>query len=88
MRRDILEVLKKNKNQFISGEELSNTLGVTRTSIWKHINGLKEEGYKIESISRKGYKLLQEPDTLLSDDLVIELKDSLFGNNIYCFDSL
>lgn len=88
MKKEILEILKNNKNNFISGEELSNRLDVTRTSIWKHINNLKKEGYIIESISRKGYKLLEEPDILTEEELIIELKDSKFGNNIHYFKTI
>jgi len=88
LKRDVLEVLKKNKNSFISGEQLSNQLGVTRTSIWKYINSLKQEGYKIESISRKGYKLIEEPDTLSKDELLIELDQNKLGDSIYYFKSI
>ncbi|WIF95647.1 biotin--[acetyl-CoA-carboxylase] ligase [Caminicella sporogenes] len=88
MKKEILEILKNNKNSFISGEELSHKLGVTRTSIWKYINILKGEGYKIESISRKGYKLIEEPDILSRDELLIELKFSKFINDIYYFDTI
>ncbi|SKC92874.1 biotin--[acetyl-CoA-carboxylase] ligase [Maledivibacter halophilus] len=88
MKKEVLEVLKKNKNNFISGEQLSNRLGVTRTSIWKQINILKEEGYKIESISRKGYKLIEEPDILSRDDLLIELQNNKLGNDIYYFKTI
>lgn len=83
MKRDVLEVLKKNKNSFISGEQLSNQLGVSRTSIWKYINALKQEGYKIDSIPRKGYKLIEEPDTLSKDELLIELEENRLGDSIY-----
>ncbi|SHJ89378.1 biotin--[acetyl-CoA-carboxylase] ligase [Paramaledivibacter caminithermalis] len=88
MKKKILEVLKKNKNNFISGEQLSNQLGVTRTSIWKHVNALKEEGYEIESISRKGYKLIKEPDILSRDELLIELESDRLGNDIHCFKTI
>jgi BirA family biotin operon repressor/biotin-[acetyl-CoA-carboxylase] ligase len=88
LKKKILEVLKENRDKFISGEELSNSLGVTRTSIWKYINGLKAEGYEIESIPRKGYRLIEEPDILSKDDLLIELKSSRFAKDIYCFDKI
>lgn len=88
MKRKILEVLKKNRNKFISGEHLSNQLGVTRTSIWKHINSLKKQGYKIESISRKGYKLLEAPDILSREELLIELESSRLGNSIHTFETV
>ena len=88
MKKEVLEVLKSNKNKFISGEQLSNRLGVTRTSIWKYVNILKKEGYRIESISRKGYKLIEEPDILSKDELLIELKEEKLGNNIYYFETI
>lgn len=88
MKKAILEVLKKNKNFFVSGEELSNALGVTRTAVWKYINKLKKEGYKIESVSRKGYKLLEEPDILSTEELMIELENSKLGNQIHYFETI
>lgn len=88
MKKKVLEILKKNRYEFISGEELSNKLGVTRTSIWKYIKGLKEEGYEIESISRRGYKLISEPDILSKDELLIELESSKLATDIYCFGSI
>jgi len=88
LKREVLEVLKKNKNEFISGEQLSNQLGVTRTSIWKYINALKQEGYRIESVSRKGYKLIEEPDILSEDELLIELEKNKLGSSIYHFESI
>jgi BirA family biotin operon repressor/biotin-[acetyl-CoA-carboxylase] ligase len=49
---------------YLSGEMLSRQLGVSRVSIWKHIRGLKEDGYVIEA-SARGYKLVSSPDLLL-----------------------
>jgi BirA family biotin operon repressor/biotin-[acetyl-CoA-carboxylase] ligase len=45
----------------LSGESLSNILGVSRVSVWKHIRKLQEAGYAIEATSQ-GYRLLEEPD--------------------------
>lgn len=88
MKRKVLEALKKNKETFISGEELSRKIGVTRTAVWKHIKQLKEEGYEIESVSRKGYRLLKEPDTLDPNALVIEVGSNCIGKYIHHFDSI
>jgi BirA family biotin operon repressor/biotin-[acetyl-CoA-carboxylase] ligase len=49
---------------YLSGETLSQQLGISRVSIWKHIRSLKEDGYVIEA-SPKGYRLLSSPDLLL-----------------------
>ncbi|MCT4604587.1 MAG: biotin--[acetyl-CoA-carboxylase] ligase [Marinisporobacter sp.] len=88
MKRAVLEALKKNKDHFISGEELSKKIGVTRTAVWKHIKQLKEEGYEIESVSRKGYRLTKEPDTLDANALEIEIGSKHIGSNIHHFESI
>ena len=51
---ELLQLLRASE-QFLSGEELSRKLGVTRTAIWKKIEQLRTEGYEIESITRKGF---------------------------------
>ena len=53
MKDKIIKIILNNKNNFISGEELSNKLGISRAAIWKHIKKLKEEGYNIESVNIK-----------------------------------
>ncbi|TCO71336.1 biotin--[acetyl-CoA-carboxylase] ligase [Marinisporobacter balticus] len=88
MKKDVLEALKNNKDVFISGEELSKKIGVTRTAVWKNIKQLKEEGYEIESVSRKGYRLTTEPDTLDANVLEIEVASKHIGNKIYHFESI
>ena len=63
MKYSVLKYLKESDG-FISGEDISSLLGISRTAVWKHINELKKEGYVIESSSRKGYRLLESPDCL------------------------
>lgn len=62
MKSHILKILSTEKN-IVSGVKLSDHLGVSRVSVWKHISRLKDFGYNIES-SPKGYKLVSSPDTL------------------------
>ncbi|MFZ5967925.1 MAG: biotin--[acetyl-CoA-carboxylase] ligase [Bacillota bacterium] len=88
MKKKILEALKQGKDSYISGEELSDHIGVTRTAVWKHIKQLKEEGYEIESSSRKGYRLVSEPDSLDAKALQIELNTTVIGREIYHFESI
>jgi BirA family biotin operon repressor/biotin-[acetyl-CoA-carboxylase] ligase len=49
---------------YLSGETLSQQLGISRVSIWKHIRSLKQDGYVIEA-SPRGYRLVSSPDLLL-----------------------
>jgi BirA family biotin operon repressor/biotin-[acetyl-CoA-carboxylase] ligase len=60
MKGKILKLLK-NRTAVISGEALSRRLGLSRVSIWKHIQGLKGMGYEIDATT-KGYRLVKSPD--------------------------
>lgn len=88
MKEKILALLKKDKNLFISGEFISNRLGVTRASIWRHIKHLKEDGYVIESVSRNGYKLMSSPDLLTHEEIKVYLNTKYIGRNIIHFNSI
>ena len=61
MKRRILSALYR-ADDFISGQELCEELHVSRTAVWKTINHLKEDGYEIQAVSRKGYKILSSPE--------------------------
>lgn len=74
MRKEILKTLLENTDKYISGEDISNKFGVSRTAVWKAIKQLKEQGYEIESISRKGYKLIEKSTGLNSDELALLIK--------------
>jgi BirA family biotin operon repressor/biotin-[acetyl-CoA-carboxylase] ligase len=86
MKYAVLKLLLEKEQEFVSGESLSGELGVSRTAIWKHINELKDEGYIIESVSRKGYKLLRSPDTLNSFEIGRNLRTGIIGRKILCLD--
>lgn len=88
MRDKILEELYKNRGSYISGEVLATNFGVSRTAVWKHINILKEKGYNIETISGKGYKLLEMEDKLLLGEIETSLNTNTIGKHIICFGSI
>lgn len=81
MKDKILKFLQKNQN-YISGEDISKHLNVSRTAIWKHINNLKNEGYIIEGIPKKGYKLISSPNLIIKDEIINNLITSHIGRNI------
>lgn len=88
MKDKIIDFLKENNNEFVSGEEISKKLGVTRAAVWKHINSLKESGYNIESVSKKGYRLMLCPDILTYEEVKNHLNTEFMGRNIIHFDEL
>jgi BirA family biotin operon repressor/biotin-[acetyl-CoA-carboxylase] ligase len=63
MKGQILKALRE-CSDYVSGETLSEQLGISRVSVWKHIRSLKENGYVIEA-SARGYRLVSSPDLLL-----------------------
>lgn len=70
----LLRLLEENKGDYISGQEIAESLSLTRTSIWKAINALKKEGYEIESSTNKGYCLLETSDVVSLDAISKHLK--------------
>ncbi|MCH5211671.1 MAG: biotin--[acetyl-CoA-carboxylase] ligase [Oscillospiraceae bacterium] len=68
MKNTILDILK-NAGDYISGEEISRILGISRAAVWKHIRNLKNDGYEIDSVTNKGYRLVNAPDIISIDTL-------------------
>lgn len=89
MREKILKVILDNEKEFISGEELSKKLGISRTAIWKHIKVLRQQGYNIESVNKKGYRLVDEPTDLLNpQNIYHNLKTKFIGKNVLHFNTI
>ncbi len=87
-RKEVLELLYEHSDSYISGQEVSKQLQVSRTTIWKYIKYFREAGYKIESSSRLGYKLQAAPDILLPEEIKRDLATNLIGTDILHYDRL
>ncbi|MGN1116263.1 MAG: biotin--[acetyl-CoA-carboxylase] ligase [Candidatus Ornithomonoglobus sp.] len=81
MRNKILNILKIAES-YISGEEMSRALGISRAAVWKHIKKLKDEGYDILSVTNKGYKLRNIPDILSEASISSGLNTEFTARNI------
>lgn len=79
----ILEVLRSKSQTYISGEELSHKLDMSRTAVWKHVNVLRQLGYRIEAITSVGYKLVSSPSLLLPLEIKNGLHTERIGRNIH-----
>lgn len=86
MQDQIIKILKE-AGGYISGQEISNSLGVSRTAVWKNINNLRGEGYVVDSVTNKGYKLVSCPDIVCKDELVSHLRTNLLGRKLVFLDS-
>ena len=85
MRARILKLLRQQSQDYLSGEEISRQLAVSRTAVWKHIRELKNHGYEIEAHPRKGYRLKSRPDLLLPEEIRAGLSTQLLGSQIVHF---
>ncbi len=91
MRSRVLKLLKQKKPGYVSGEVMAGELSVSRTAVWKAINSLQAEGYRIEGSPRRGYRLLQVPDRLYPAELAEWLQGETIGvpaEKIHYFPSL
>ena len=84
----ILSLLKSHKSEYLSGQDLSDVLKISRVAIWKHIKKIRSLGYKIESRQQSGYKLIDIPDLLLPWEITENLKTKFIGKRAYYFDSI
>lgn len=87
MKAEILKMLRETDG-YVSGQELCNKFGVSRTAVWKAINQLKENGYEIEAVQNKGYHLLSAPDVMDQTELESIHATEWAGCEIYYFDSI
>lgn len=87
MHEKIVELLSQTED-YISGQELSTQLGVSRQAVWKAINTLKSQGYVFDSITRKGYKLVAYPEHLNTYAVKSHLNTNLIGKNLIVLDSV
>lgn len=86
MEKQILRILTKKQGHFISGQEISNKLNVSRMTISTYMKKLKEKGYQIVTSTKKGYCLTLDNDIIFSDDIKKQLHP--FYQNIEYYDEV
>ncbi|MBN9653052.1 biotin--[acetyl-CoA-carboxylase] ligase [Halobacillus sp. GSS1] len=86
-RKELIELLNHLEGH-ISGQELSDRLGISRTAVWKHMNELKKDGYEIEAVQRKGYKILSSPDKISENTLRWGLGTKWLGHELHHYDQV
>ncbi|OGW82517.1 MAG: biotin--[acetyl-CoA-carboxylase] ligase [Omnitrophica bacterium RIFCSPHIGHO2_02_FULL_51_18] len=82
----VLKSLRDQKGQFVSGEEISKKLKVSRSAVWKEIQVLKNLGYEIGAGPHLGYRLLGIPDRMLPDELSAGIKTKFIGRQIISYE--
>ena len=87
MKASILSALYE-ADGYVSGQQLCDKLAVSRTAVWKVMNQLKEEGYVIESVPRKGYRILERPDCVTAEEVQSRLQGRHAEWNIVYYDRI
>lgn len=85
MKSEILEALRETDG-YVSGQDLCNKFGVSRTAVWKVIKQLKEAGYEIEAVPNKGYHIVSAPDLMNKVELESIRNTTWAGQEIYYYD--
>jgi BirA family biotin operon repressor/biotin-[acetyl-CoA-carboxylase] ligase len=88
MDEEILQLLREHPSAFLSGEEISRQLKVTRTAIWKRMKVLREMGYEIEASTKRGYRLIRSPDLLSPSEVKPILRTKWMGKTIHHFQTI
>lgn len=87
MEEEILNALRSRRDEYLSGEEMSRLAGVSRTAVWKEIEKLRAEGYKILAQPHEGYRLVGIPDRLTAQELTWNLATKRIGRRVHAYDS-
>ena len=84
----VLTFLKAHNTEYLSGQDLSDVLRISRVAVWKHIKKIQLLGYTVESKQKEGYKLTANSGLLLPWEIVSGIKTKVLGQQAYYFDSI
>ena len=84
----VLKFLKIHNTEYLSGQDLSDVLRISRVAVWKQIKKIQALGYTVESKQKEGYKLTKNSDLLLPWEIVSGLETKVLGQQAYYFDSV
>ncbi|WP_282034159.1 biotin--[acetyl-CoA-carboxylase] ligase [Metabacillus indicus] len=83
LRTRLLQAFSEAEGEFLSGQKLSETLGCSRTAVWKHIEDLRSEGYQLEAVRKRGYRITRKPDKISGNEIQLGLKTEFMGRHIH-----
>ena len=84
----VLSFFQTHDSEYLSGQDLSDVLKISRVAVWKHIKKIQTLGYKIESKQKLGYRLVDDTEKLLPWEIIRDLKTKNIGKRVYYFEEL
>ena len=85
MKAEILKLLK-DSDGYLSGQQLCDRFQVSRTAVWKVMEQLKKEGYEIEAVRNKGYRLIGSCASLSGTEIESSIKSEWAGRRVVYFE--
>ena len=84
----VLNFLESHESEYLSGQDLSDVLKISRVAVWKHIEKIRSLGYRIDSKQKRGYKFVNRTEKLLPWEITTKIKSKFIGRRIYYFDEI
>ena len=84
----VLSFFQTHDSEYLSGQDLSDVLKISRVAVWKHIKKIKTLGYKIESKQKLGYRLVKDTKKLLPWEITTNLKTKVIGKRVHYFEEI
>lgn len=88
IRKKLIQAFSESNGEFLSGQALADIAGCSRTAIWKHIEGLRKEGFVLEAVRKKGYRIVNTPDIVTENKIRLGLQTSKLGQVIHYEESV
>ncbi|PWW30333.1 BirA family biotin operon repressor/biotin-[acetyl-CoA-carboxylase] ligase [Cytobacillus oceanisediminis] len=88
LRKKLIDAFTNSKEEYLSGQHLADLVGCSRTAVWKHIEELRKEGFELEAVRRKGYRITKTPEKVTPDEIRLGLKTETLGRNIHHEESI
>ncbi|MFP5113379.1 biotin--[acetyl-CoA-carboxylase] ligase [Bacillaceae bacterium C204] len=88
IRKELLDAFTNAGDDFLSGQHLADLIGCSRTAVWKHIEELRKEGFELDAVRNKGYRILKTPEKITADEIRFGLTTKFMGRNIHYEESV
>jgi BirA family transcriptional regulator, biotin operon repressor / biotin---[acetyl-CoA-carboxylase] ligase len=88
IRKELIDAFTTAGETFLSGQYLAELIGCSRTAVWKHIEELRKEGFELEAVRNKGYRILKTPEKVTADEVRLGLTTNFIGRNIHYVESV
>ncbi|WP_223593448.1 biotin--[acetyl-CoA-carboxylase] ligase [Neobacillus bataviensis] len=88
LRKELLDAFTNAGEDYLSGQHLADLIGCSRTAVWKHIEELRKEGFELEAVRKKGYRIVKTPEKITADEIRLGLTTDFIGRNIHYEESV